>query len=474
MPRVLLFFLLFNSVAFAQLAPEGFREDVFTLGEGLTPWEPVPVPRDEVGYRDRFFVVEFPDPIPPGLNVVIDQVMERDGGVFYRLSQIEDDGAGGQSRVPLREGHYFEANQFNQSLDVNSMGCHSCRRAGFGALCDIEDLTPHMEGIASSMANVRSPAQVDLYINCHLSNASEVGDGLTKYWSEYRNYIRAASEAYGIPIQLMQCALLKESKYNSEVENSPAGALGMCQIMPDRRDTIDRLVREGEELTAEVAQFRRELETGVREDYGIPLSWDDSDDTGPYRVTRVRNYEQFLGWETYFNNDFYLERHDVVPGAFSNTGVFRPENCIGAAGMIFMDGLQNIGATMNETGFNQVADQYGAATDSNAAMNLMLLMGASYNAGGGRGGTGGRAIRSADPPTLAQMVAAVEESGNDEAAQYIESLRNCLTPGNYDPPARWYEEGDTLPNCNNERSLEDDFGAIGGGSTQVFVPGWPE
>lgn len=426
------------------------------LENPVSLWRPTQINGNSVD----FAIEEFGSRLPSGTEVVVDKAFENRDQIFYRLKLAPESDILPSSFDDLVGPEVVvHANDFYRALGTNSVAtsCYSCRWHGFGGLCEIEALQPSLEVIADSMSNVRSPAQIDQYMDCMLANATLAGDGHSQYFSNYRTYIQSASEAFGVPAQLLQCIFLKESQYNkdireSEVRNAKGekvpGAQGLCQIMNGTRKDVNTIIKEGRNFEKREEEYSAKL----RDDNQL------SNSNRRYMTIKLRQVRQYRNWKTYFSNQWYRDLHgSSVPNSFSNVGRKRPENCIGAAALILREKLWEISdGSFSDMNFDQLTNNRAGDNDPNAARNLMLIMGASYNAGSG--GRVGDVIRNADPQTLEEIARQLKTNPavRLETQNYLQSLENCLTPGNFEGPVGFFGSS-PRPDCNEQKAAEQNI-----------------
>jgi hypothetical protein len=298
------------------------------------------------------------------------------------------------------------------SAEEASTSCKTCNEFGIGAICQIQELAALSEVMVNSLSNVRSPHQVDAYIRCQLRGRLE-SDKLEReldYLNQYRHYIKAAAKSFGIPPQLLQCAILRETAFDAESESSTAAARGMCQITPITQTAIDQIVR--------------------NDSSRLSGMWDEA-------------FVDLIQKDLYgFPNE---NGEAEPPTAFTTNGVHRSQNCIVASALYFRDMLQGLASLTKDSSPEQLIENN--SSDPSAYTNLLLILGAAYN-------SGPQAIRDIVSKTspafqLKTMVAKIAKDASGETKRYVESLRRCLTPGDFHPPAGWYDEN---PN-DNERGM---------------------
>lgn len=312
-----------------------------------------------------------------------------------------------------------------QDQMVQETNCHTCNTFGIGALCQIKEFASLSEVMVNSLSTTRSPFQVDAYVRCQLQGRLE-GDKLDReleYLNNYRHYIKAASKAFGIPPQLLQCSILRETAFDDESSASHAAARGMCQITPITQRAIDQIVQDGQSL--------------------LSAKWD-------------RAFDNLIAQGKYnFPND---AGESEPPSAFTTKGVHRSQNCIIASALYFRNMLEGLASLTGSSHSEDLVSRN--SSDPNAYTNLLLVLGASYNAGPQaiKG-----IIKNVSPNfKLSAMVSKIESEASGETRRYVESLRRCLTPGDYRAPAGWYDENPldgkksmTTPECRDDLKAQD-------------------
>lgn len=346
--------------------------------------------------------------------------------------------------------------EYPVDIDPN---CALCLDYGMGLACEVESLRGIADIVVQSLGNVRSPFQVDQYISCQISARSDekAPEWLKKYNDEYRHYIKSAAENFGVPPQLLQCSFLKESVYNAEVGDSTSGAQGLCQFMPNTRDYIDRVLSSASDRqkSGRLYDLIELEEQGLikESEYDYYNSIMHLDDL--YR----RWNQTFIDLDQQGRYPYRSDGQLDLPTGFSSVGVKRPQNCIAGAALYFRDITSQLSVNIEATSQDQILSGQSARGDGNATLNLMLIMGAAYNAGPGTVNSLLKADGSS--MTLQQMVETLEASNNKEMTDYIKSLRRCLDPGNFEAPERWYSKGGvTAPSCEAHEQKESELDLI--------------
>ncbi len=314
--------------------------------------------------------------------------------------------------------------------------------------CQTDDLRGIASVLADSLNTLRNPEQVDRYIECQIADNPEQ---LVNYRDTYRHYIKATADAFALPPQLFQCILMKESKFDIDVSDSPVGAQGMCQFMPQTRDTISRILG-WTNRRRDLGQIQK-----TREQIQQP---DISSNDRQLWQTHIEHDDLLGMWNSNFDTLIEQKRYvdgqgkpiTKIPTTFSSVGVRRPQNCIAAAGFLLRENLSDLGSNFAKLNAEQMQAQ-----EPEAAINLMLILGASYNAGSGNVN---KLLKNlATPTSLTAMIKALENSKDEdlkEMRDYIKSLRRCLTVGNYEAPERWYPTG-TPPTCDAAKAVENEL-----------------
>jgi hypothetical protein len=346
--------------------------------------------------------------------------------------------------------------QYPADIEPN---CATCLDYGMGLVCEVENLRGLADIVVQSLGNVRSPFQVDQYISCQLAARGEeqAPQWLLDYNDQYRLYIKSAAATFGVPPQLLQCAFLKESVYNSDVKNSGSGAEGLCQIMPDTRNYIDQVLSSAADRRAS-----GKIYDAIEE---MEMDQVQSGDEAYYK-TILKQDDLYQLWNQNFINldqqglyPYRSEGQLDLPTGFSSIGVKRPQNCIAGAALYFRDITSKLSVKIETTSGDEILSGQSAKGDENATLNLMLIMGAAYNAGPGT--INNLLKKDGSSMTLQEMVETLEASGNKEMTDYMKSLRSCLTPGGFAPPERWYrEDGRAPPLCEGYKQEESELGLL--------------
>ena len=342
---------------------------------------------------------------------------------------------------------FFTSPSFSQLsfTELNAANCGECDEYGMGFVCKVDELKNLSTLVVNSLYNIKSSLQVDEYIRCQILGRQDSNkqEKLERYLKEYRYYIKTTAESFDVPPQLLQCLLLKESVYDEDIGNSTSGAKGLCQMLPITRDHINGIISNANlrRSTGKIQKIRSEISAGqvkaVDEDY---------------YATVVKQDNLLEMWNQNFEKLKQQNRYPLksIPTAFSNKGLKMPQNCIAGAGLYFREIMTHLNFNFSDTSMEEIISGAADGSDTVAAINLMLILGAAYNAGPG---TVNKFIKTAEKAlTLASVVKALENSKNGQMKGYMKSLRNCLTAENFDPPNGWYNKGGMAPpTCEEEK-----------------------
>lgn len=304
--------------------------------------------------------------------------------------------------------------------------CDFCRDHGMGMICNFAEMRGLTGLFMESLDNMANAHEVDAYIECQLMGRFEPNkaDFLRAYQDEYRGYISQAAQTFGVPPQLMQCSFLIEGHYDRNTPDSSAAARGLCQFNQITANHVKERLANGSSVS------------------GI------TDDTS--RTDR-KDYGHWQRWDEYFTNLRSLGMYNnPTPADFTyETGSRIPQNCIGAAGLYYNDMMYQLSSKLGVGDLGEVLEFVDDGDRRDATLNLMLVMGAAYNMG--PGGASRILGRLDNPTSLTAMVAQLESDAPGQTKDYMDSLRRCMTSGNFEPPTAWFRSNPAAaPSCTDQ------------------------
>lgn len=305
--------------------------------------------------------------------------------------------------------------------------CDFCSEHGLGMICHFSEMRGLTGLFMESLDNMANVHEVDAYIECQLMGRFEPNkeEFLSSYMNEYRGYISQAAQTFGVPPQLMQCSFLIEGHYDRNTPNSSANAKGLCQFNQITANHVNDLLANGQSVAAITEDTSR---------------------------TDRKDGHHWQRWNDYYTNLRSLGMYNnPTPENFSfDVGTGIPQNCIGAAGLYYNDMMYQISSRLGVGDLGEVLEFVDDGDRRDATLNLMLVLGAAYNMG--PNGAGRLLARLDNPTSLTAMVAVLEESAPGQTRDYIESLRRCMTSGNFEPPTAWFRSNpDLAPSCSTQR-----------------------
>lgn len=321
--------------------------------------------------------------------------------------------------------------------------CDYCSDFGLRVICDFNELRGLASLFVSSLDNMANAHEVDAYIECQLMGRFEKNKKkwIEAYQNEYRGYISQAAETFGVPPQLMQCSFLIEGHYDKKTPKSSANAKGLCQFNKITANHVNDVLANGQAVSGK-----------------------------PESRTDRKNQMHWQRWDQYYSDLRTVGMYkSSTPKDFSyDVGTGIPQNCIGAAGLYYNDIMYQISSKLGVGDIGEVLEFVDDGDRQDATLNLMLVLGAAYNMGPAGAS---RILKKLDNPTsLTSMVKQLEKDAPGETKIYIKSLRRCMTPGNFEPPAAWYRKNpDAAPSCS-EQKQQQESGMFGDSN---YIGYWP-
>ncbi len=405
-------------------------------GFGFRNWEEghrSGVPVDRLAWPQKGDRVEYLSQVRVGKGVGV-----RQEGTYYRVRYT-----GGNAPPEGIEG-FLNANILQLSRTSHSSQdalhseapCSACHSGLLSQANRIQDVISKASD--GSHPDFKDSIELTKYLRKYRGGCANAP--FNAYLNEYRHYISAASESFGIPEVALTCLLFRESQFQANAR-SRTGAIGIAQFTTVGRSEVDKHLRQvddlstlGEQLKNRedfIADYRSKLSRGER-----PTDWE-RERYGNFVVERDHMRLGFM-WQDYIDSvrgriGANPPWSGPYPTRFTEQRARDPRLAIGAAALYFRRIADRYGRVIEEDDILQKGDTF----------DLMVISSGAYNWGWGDlerhlkrkqkqarfNGTYRDWMRD-QKGNWAELA----KGGRSETDRHMESVRRCMESGVDDPP----------------------------------------
>lgn len=311
-----------------------------------------------------------------------------------------------------------------------------CDTHNLSAICQTKMFADLTKGAKSFPENFKNIDELEGYFYNYRADCEDAAH--KNYLKEYKYYISAAAENFGVPEVLLSCLLFRENQFLKS-RRSASGARGISQIMPRTTKYISTIIKYSESEQDEVEKYykivknfnsktAKGLATAKRAQYYKDYE---------YSRSIVKNHSLSQDWTRYIDKlkkiKAFKKQYPFAPWIGSHPTYFDihraevPPLAIGASALYLKDILIHLAQGREQT----------LKDHPEQLLNLLTAVSGAYNIGPG---TASRIIGNPPPKDTKVWIEKLGRASR-ETKSHMESIKNCMEKDNLKPPLQQGNNG---------------------------------